>query len=195
MKESYERITYKNTGLYMFLVDLQYRTPHFHKDIEIGVVLDGQLEVISPNERQHMRTGDFYITNPFQRHEFYDHYPCRLLVLQVPVSYFKSSYPQIETTEFTQPAYHHESDPALCEQVRTYLLSIGKSYFRQDPLQGLTCASGVYQLFCHLLTQCPTRTVTEEEIRRETRHGQRMRKLIDYIDAHYEEKILLSDFA
>ena len=179
----------------MFIVDLQYRTPHFHRDIEVGIMLDGELDLIRPDGTDTMKTGDFFVTNPFQPHELSGRYPARLLVLQIPVSYFKHLYPQIKTTEFTRLVYHCSQESELCALMHAHLLSIGRDYFRQEPLQGLVCAAGINRLFYDLLTKCPTRAISEEERQREARHGQRMRRLVDYIDAHHEEKIRLSDFA
>jgi len=43
MKQEYEVVTYNGTNFKIFLVNMLYRTPHIHKDFEIGYVMDGKI--------------------------------------------------------------------------------------------------------------------------------------------------------
>lgn len=45
-------------------------TPHFHKDIEIVYVIDGDCEVFADRKKDRIKTGDIYISFPNQIHYY-----------------------------------------------------------------------------------------------------------------------------
>ena len=56
MDSKLDVLNYKQMdGLRVFLNTLDYRTPHFHKELEILLILDGDLEILS--ERFHLSAG------------------------------------------------------------------------------------------------------------------------------------------
>ena len=128
MKEEYELITYRHSHFHMFLVDLLYRTPHLHRDIEVSLLLDGELDYIYPDGREHMNAGDFYVTEPFTSHELSGSQPARILALQIPATYFRTYFPQIEVIDFTRSVFHMSEDSALCRLIRDHMLNIAFSY-------------------------------------------------------------------
>lgn len=195
MKEEYEVVKYKQSNLHVILVDLLYRTPHLHKDIEVSVVLENEVDLICPTGTEHMEAGDFYVLDPFVSHELSASRPCRILALQIPLSYFRAYFPQIEVTEFTRHVFRAVQFPELCRIVRNHMLAIGGCFFTDDELTPLACAAHINELFLDLLTYCPYTIMTEQDRQKNYSRGKRMRRLIKYIDAHHEEKVLLSDFA
>ncbi len=195
MNEEFELITYRHAHFHMFLVDLLYRTPHLHRDIEVSLILDGELDVIHPGGSEHMTSGDFFVTGPFTSHELSGRQPSRILSLQIPTTYFRTYFPQIETMEFSRSVFHHSEEPDLCQLIRDHMLDIASSYFSDHELKALACASQVNLLFLDLLKYCPYTVITEKERQKALTRGARMRRLTEYIDTHHEEKILLSDFA
>ena len=70
MQHEYELIEHsiiKNFKL--FLVDLDYRTSHIHRDFEICFLLDGSVTVLSREAELTAQKNDFFVLNPFQPHE------------------------------------------------------------------------------------------------------------------------------
>ena len=64
MKHEYEIIFHEKINYKIFVVSLIYRTPHIHKDFEIGLLLDGDAALIMPErtacgKSRHIRAESF----------------------------------------------------------------------------------------------------------------------------------------
>ena len=54
----------------MFLVHLLSRTPHIHRDLEIGVILEGAVSVKLGDLSWTLEKNDIYLINSMEVHEF-----------------------------------------------------------------------------------------------------------------------------
>ena len=61
----------KLEDLNIFLVELSYRSPHMHKEFEIGMVLSGSVMVCANQKNERFDPGDMMIFNPHQSHELH----------------------------------------------------------------------------------------------------------------------------
>ncbi|MGN0254498.1 MAG: cupin domain-containing protein [Chordicoccus sp.] len=193
MREEYEIIPHEENNYHIFLVHLLYRNPHIHKDYELCMVLEGNVSFISSGMEQTLSEGDIYLTNPFQSHELRCVSPALILSLQVPTGFFQIC-PQMKCTEFLKAVLPcSETDP--CRQIRSLFLEASLAHFRHGPGYSLHCISLIYELFYWLLAALPNREVSEKEQKNTFSRGLHMREIADYIDAHYAEKLLLTDIA
>lgn len=194
--QEYEIITHNSGNFRVFLVNLLYRTPHSHMDFEIGLILQGKVSLTFPGQESFsLEKGDFFVLNPYQLHEFSTKEPATILSLQIPPSFFSSYYPQIYTMEFSEHIRRHSDNRKLCNQIGKTMIDIAISYFEQESFGIIRCASLINQLFYTLFSHLPTVTFSENEKLANRVKGQRMRRIIHYVEDHYTEKILLSDIA
>ncbi|MGN0353784.1 MAG: AraC family ligand binding domain-containing protein [Muricoprocola sp.] len=56
-------------GMRIYLNTLDYRTPHFHKEIEIMLILDGDLDIQSETYHCVAKKGDIILCNSREAHE------------------------------------------------------------------------------------------------------------------------------
>ena len=195
MKQEFEIISHKDANFKIFLVHMLYRTPHIHKDFEIGFLLDGEISLISQRGTAHMKPGDFYIMNPFQSHELKADAAALMLSIQVQPSFFSSYYPQIENLEF-MPVHITDRDiPEAHEKITGIILELALAYLKKDAEFELKCAGLLNFLLAGLLKSLPYRTITYKEQNASRTKAKRMRKILHYIDGHYHEKLLLSEIA
>ncbi len=193
MATEFEIISHSLTSFHIFFVNMLYRTPHVHKDCEVGVVLSGELQLVYQEKTIQLKEGAFWITNPFQIHEFIARQPALLLLLQVSPSFFSSYFPQIENLDFSSepsPA-QNEHNPLL----RRLLLEIAELSLRQPKHFELQAVAKINTLFYHILEHFPYTLVSEKEKTRNQNKAAQMRRIMNYIDEHYSQKLLLSDIA
>ena len=194
-KQEYEIIIHNNTHFHLFMVNLLYRTPHIHKDYEICLVLDGTPSVITADGTTELVPDDIFIMNPFVSHELTTQKPALILSLQLSPAFFASFYPQIENTEFDVFLLNKKEQTGICNKIRQYLFDLSFSYFNKDEFASIRCSVLINQLFLLLLETQPHRLIPEKEKQSSQIRGKRMRKIMHYIDEHYNEKLLLSDIA
>ncbi len=195
MKNEYEIIKHNDTNFHIFLVNMLYRTPHMHMDFEILTIINGMMSVLSSGIQTVLHTGDICILNPLQMHEIKAEFPATVLSLQVPPSFFSVSCPQLEHTEFLFPFIHRSDNPDESVFIRNILTDIAYTYFDDEEWGSLKCASLIDRLFFELLKRNGHRLISEKEHIAGQSRGFRLRKILDYIDRHYSEKLTLHEIS
>ncbi len=195
IQNEYEVITHNNSNFHIFLVNLLYRTPHIHKDYEISLVVDGTFTLINPDGETTLRAGDLFIMNPFFSHELKAETPALILSLQVSSAFFSSCYPQIKKIIFDTATILSGQNPVVCDTVSRLLCSLAYTYYDKEAYAPIKCAFIIHQLFFYLLSTQKHHTVLEKEKQAAIIRGTRIWDILLYTEAHYTEKILLSDIA
>ena len=196
MNEEFEVISHRAGEYKLFLINLLYRTPHVHKEMEICLLLDGCVQLLSRDRTDLYTAGSLWVTNSFETHELIAEHPALILSLQISPSFFSSVFPQIENIEFSPPAFvPGDAAPEEIGPLRGAFLEIARTYFSQEERASLRCAGLLFLFFDLLLLQLPSRSVPELERQNSLHRAQRIRAITSYIDHHYTEKLLLTDLA
>lgn len=174
----------------VFLVSLAYRTPHIHSDFECSFLLEGSALVICDGVEETFHAPDFFVVNPFTPHEIRTESPALFLSIQVQTSFFKNYFPAISHTEFSFCSA--SGSPAL---LFSHAVSLAKQYFREESGFELFCAARLNDIFHYLITSLPYQTVSNAVHQQQKQNYKRIRRISDYIDEHYSEKLLLRDIA
>lgn len=190
MRDEFEMISHEAGNYKMFVVNMLYRTPHVHKDFEVCLLLDGSLSLLSRGRTFTYKKGDLWVVNPFESHELAASQPALILSLQISPSFFASVFPQMENLEFSLEA------PADPRALRSSLLEIASAYFQKEGEDAsLRLAGLIFLFFDRLLSSIPHVRLPEKERQMTATKARRIRIISDYIDAHYSEKLLLTDIA
>ena len=195
MKEEFEIVSYGTGNFKVFLVNLVYRTPHIHRDFEICFLLEGELKVQFRDESITFKAGDFWITNPFQSHELKALNTATILSIQIPPSFFRSYYPQIDSLEFEKTLQPSTVSNDVRAKLQEQILMIGFNYFDQNPYSMFFCAGLINNLFGLLLTYMPHKSVPIKEKEAAKSKAIRIKRISSYIEENYSKKLLLSDLA
>lgn len=193
MAMEFEVVSHKLTSFNIFFVNMLYRTPHIHKDFEIGILLSGSLKLIYQDRAIDLKENDLWITNPFQSHEFSAHQPALVLFLQVSPSFFSSYYPQIDNLNFS-----HEQISIInrnSAHLKELLFEIADLSFRQPPNYEFRAIGQINMLFYHIMRSIPYEIIPEKEKNRTQHKATQMRRIMNYIDSNYSQKLLLSEIA
>lgn len=190
-KIQHEKIKYIN----VFLVELEYRTPHIHKDFEICQVMDGEITVISGKESVHFSKNDFFVLNPFQPHEIIADPQALILSLQIQKELFLEYYPQINNIEFCFGNYMNKLGENEIRSITDAISFLANSYFENVDRFQLICIAETNWLFYVLLGSYPFIHHGERGRIKQLESNIRMQRIMDYIDSHYTERIFLTTIA
>ena len=198
-QHAYELISYEQTNFLFSLGQLTYVVPHIHREMEIAMVLEGDVLLIADGERYTIHPGEFWLMNACQCHELYslaENKKSLFLLLQVSTSFFKQYFREIESIHMDCVALNRQDTDTDILSALTRLLTEGaRDYFAEKDFFELRCASGINQLLATVLENVPHRCMNEEELRRNDFRMNRMQRITNYIEEHVGEKLLLSDLA
>ena len=198
-RHAYELIPYEQTNYLFSLGELTYVVPHIHREMELALVLDGDVELMSGGERFIIHPGEFWLMNACQCHELSSAAQSQkslFLLLQVSASFFKQYFPEMERMHMDAVILNRKNtDDGTLRALTQGLMEAARDYLGGRPFFELRCAGGVNQLFSVLLEHVPNRMLDEEELRRNNFRMNRMQRMTDYVEEHIGEKLLLSELA
>ena len=183
-------------GLNIFLDTVDYRTPHLHKELELLWVLDGAMDIHGVPGDFRAAAGDLALFNPKETHEFWKlDGSCTFLCVQLSPRFFAYGFPAIEGLHFDEPPPSRTLDEADGREVRRMLGELASAYFRREAGYELLCAGWLGLILHRLVRALPHHILTEAEGLEQERRGQRLDRLIDFVEENHRQKIRLTDFA
>lgn len=191
----YELVPHKDIGGFrLFLVNMLYRTPHLHKDIELCLMLNGEVSVYSQGNKYTCPEGSFLLLNSYQVHELHAKEPVTILSLQVSPDFFALHFPQIEDIRFRTAVLSSKASPAH-QALYKKCLFVADLFFKKEKLCALPCAAGINEILYSCLLLAGYTRVSSSDHRAESVRLAKIRQLADRIDTHFTEKLLLGDLA
>jgi AraC-like DNA-binding protein len=171
---------------------MMYRTPHFHKSMELMVVLTGEMDVNTEHSTFRLSPHDMVLINSGSPHELAAcSTGCTFLCLQfLPDSYLPNFPPVLFSGSrprdyLTQEQY---------QQLEQQLLDMALKYFRHDDFYEVYCISTTNYILYALLTNLPHHMLSAKNNRQELMSARLMR-LVDYVDENYARRPSLAEFA
>lgn len=196
---AYELIAYDQTNYLLSLGQLTYVVPHIHREIELAMVLRGDVLLRTGGESSIVHPGEFWLMNACQCHEMYsiaEDKKSLFMQLQVSPSFFRQYFQVIENIYVDRAVLNRENTPAeLLRSLAAVLTETALDYFAEAPFFELRCAGGINRMFAALLEGLPHKLLDEEELRRNDLRMSRMQRITDYIEEHIGEKLLLTELA
>lgn len=179
--------------LELFLVELHSRNPHGHSDLEIGILLEGTVELILENCRILLQKNDIYVINRYQIHSFLHTGEKNLiLAFQINAGFYSHLGSQLTRMQFGNLI---RKENALYDDLFSVLMHCASAYFEEETCFELKCASLLFQAL-YLLTRTEDIHILsekEQEAARSSSH--RLNRITDYIAEHYTERISLEELA
>lgn len=191
----FEIITEKTANFKAFINVLKYRTPHIHSDYELGIILYGNMVLKADNAEIMLSKGDLMCLNPFQVHELYSSSNVPILLLQVNPAYFNRITTLMRNIEFTSCYVKKDNQNRLYNSVSEKMLEFARLYIDKKGNYTLRCAGLLNLLFCDLMELVPYKIASKQDQYTARTKADRMKRLADYIEKNYQEKIRLSDLA
>ena len=130
------------------MVDLAYRSPHIHKDIEFCLVINGNLKVKSNSEELFDLTGSVLLFNSNISHELTSvNQTTQILSVQIAPEFCKNYFPLLYNLSFDYINFLEFETSE--DQNKLFQLFIGVAYtfFKEPVSHEFKCMSNVNNLF------------------------------------------------
>ncbi len=190
----FEKIPYvKMHGLRMFFNTFMYRCPHYHKSLELLLILKGEMIINAEENSLHFAQNDIAVINAGVPHELTAlGSDCTFLCIQFMPDAYWSDYPSVKfaSSSLREHMSAHEYDVFV-----KMLIKMAKLYFLRMPYYEAYCTSAVHGIIYSLLTNLPTAEISSEKSETQKAISARIIRLVEFVDKNYKTKIKLSDFA
>ena len=199
MEHNFGMINYHGVNFKFTVWGIDYIPPYFHRELELWALLHGRIAANIDGNYVELQKGDFCIIDSFKIHELKsaseDEIPI-LMVMHINADFFKAYYPVM--TELVFPFQIYNRSTMEEGQYRALLrgfLAMGIAYFKKEAHYELQVAGLINLFFARMLTCVSFESISEESRQALIVKTQRLKRLADYINEHYDEKLLLSDLA
>ncbi len=185
----------KMEHLKIFLVEMSSRTPHGHNDLEIGVLLDGTMEMTADEEHYSLQKNDIYIISRYQIHSFQKTSPKALiLAFQIHDSFYRKINAQLHFLHIDHNVLSPE-EGELHTRIMSELFSCAEWYFGSQPFHDLKCASSILEILYTLFSCSYCSIISPRAADIMKQNSVRLNHFTDYIGEHFAEPISLEDLA
>lgn len=197
MKNEFEIIEHSYIKyLNVFLVSMNYRNPHSHREFELILVLEGEVTIKSKQESYTLSSGCSVIFNPNQPHEIKSSIDNALILcVQVSPKFCNDYYPNISNLVFDSFNIKQNVSKENYKQIQSLTLKLGCLYYEKRNGYEFICMSIVNLLFNIFLNSLPYHIISDEEKRSNQIKIERLNRILNYIDENYMYKLQLSHIA
>lgn len=162
---------------------------HWHNRIEIFLVLSGNLTLIVESETYHLSEDDIILINSNQVHEIVSKDNVTV-VLQINYGYFKKWLDESSFFHCNSTVYHNKSKYVELKRIIAQLIYINYNDTEQNDLMTISLA---YQIILELVKNF--KSFDSNQPNQNSKHLQRLRTIIQYLNSNYMENITLEQIA
>ena len=179
-------------------MNLASRTPHIHKEIELGLVLKGKLTVREGKNAWNLDRDEMYLINSMEAHEFVADDPDTLiLAIQISPKMLMPFLSDAALLRFrTEPPvnrFFHEKQDAW-GNLRSDCIELARYYHARPDGFEFDC----FHLISHIMLlrrHIPVDSLSQKDYNAVRRRMDRIAAITDYIDQNYQRKLLLEEIA
>ncbi len=195
MNHEFEIITEKNINFKAFINVLKYRAPHIHTEYELGLVLYGNIGLNIEDKSYYLSAGDMVFVSPFTVHELSSEMNVPMLFLQVNPSFFYGTIPMLRSINFSSSNIIKADDSYTYLHLRDLMIKFSKLFFIKDDFYELKCAGLLNLLFYEILKILPYKIVSNNDFKNHHSKAARIKRIAEYIENNYQDKITLKTLA
>lgn len=200
MRNEYEVVPHSQFQyLNVFLVHLLSRTPHIHRDLELGAILEGNVAVKTGGASWKLRKGDMYLVNSMEAHEFVTEGDGTLvLAVQVSPRLMEPFFPNAAMLRYAvdPPLRERFSDaPEQYDALWALCVDLAYQYYGKPEHYELACFQLTASLLYRLSKSLPVKLLSRQDYLPIMRRAERMAPVTDYIDQNFRRKLLLEEIA
>lgn len=193
MSGEFEIIHHKNLpGLEIFFVNMLYRTPHAHSDMECCLLLRGTCEVSAGGRTILLSPGDFALLRPLLVHELRSSSDGALFLAAQLRPAICRDYACDGALEFDFAAGSERLDEAALRDFRRGMLTLARCCLERGPGWEFEATGELNLLLALLARSFP---LCAHGQGRRAAMDERARRILGYIEANCTRKLLLSEIA
>lgn len=194
---SYEMIHYKQGLNANILVHSINRFKlHWHKEIEILLVLKGKITVSVNNRRYELKEDDLFFINSNEIHSTVSNGDNIMAVIQINPAFYYKTFPELQDMKFK---FHSSSEKTIEKdvygQIRAYIAEIVKEYNKSAEGYQLVIEGILNNLLAIIIRHIPKYEARDGKKDIIEKDLPRVKRIMEYVEEHYSEKITLDDIA
>ncbi len=195
MVEQFEFVSHmKEIPIHCFIAGIEYFPPHFHYDIEIIFVLDGEIELTMGQKVYNLDVGDIILINSQTSHSFkWTAGNNALLFLQMDPIIFQSVEKRSEIYTFSCNTASGDGKEKSFIDLRRSLSRIGWEIYNHDKGFRYYIKSEIFNIIGLLIRNFETASENRSLIRKDD--IDRIKKIVNYVEMNYTSKIQLDDIS
>lgn len=180
----------------IFLVDVLYRPLHLHKELELCYVLDGSATISNNSEKFAAAKGDLLLFDSGRAHEICSNEGgTRLLAIQLSKHVCRRYCPQIKNIRFVPCLITAHFPPRERANFKEAMLQTVGAYLSADLADLFDCMSSINHLLSMLVRHVPHQMLSSDACAVCAKNEERLHRILQYLQAHFQEPIRLSDLA
>ena len=197
-KYEYELIEYqKGLPMKIFMQGFFEADYHWHKEIEIILVLKGQLNIKLGSNSYLLEEDDLILINTNQVHSTSEQSEdIILLVMQIDPSGYNEYQPQLSNVFFEfETLLEQKEGQQKFDQIRSYLAEIMWELNKKDTGYQLKTKGVINALLVYFLRNLNYKNIDKENVKLKEESLERLQRIINYIDNNYAQEISLQTIA
>ena len=167
---------------------------HWHRDLELLLLLKGEVELLNNGVRTILRPGDLGLVNPGIGHATLAREPKSIaLLFRLDPVFFSDSGPGCQNMTFTLNSRMYPEQSTWYPVFRRDMAAMMLAMVKRDKMDKIAFFQSFYDVL-FLLTRY-YKDPDPEEKKRTQKTVEKLRMATDFIDAHYMEKLTLTETA
>lgn len=197
MKNEYEIIEHnKIKHINILFTKIKYRVHHFHSDIELFCVINGNADINIGEKTYSVQKGSIILINSDELHEIDSQQGSVCgLVIQISNHFLMQYFPCLRTTTFLQNDLCEVLDTNQILKLWNLILDLSYNYINESDYFELDTISKISKLVVILLQKVNSEVKSEKDYLCQKKIAARMNRIVTYIDENHSMKIKLSDIA
>lgn len=197
MSSNYEMIRYKqglNANIIVHRVN-RYKL-HWHKEIEIILVLQGTVSVNVNNQKYELKEDDIFFINSNEIHSTVANGDNIIVAIQINPAFYYKTFPELQNMKFNFVSSGEEGvDYKVYDQMRTYMAQIIKEYNKSAEGYQLVIEGILNNFMALIIRHIPKVQGKGTKGDLSEKDMPRVQRIMEYVEEHYFEKITLEDIA
>jgi AraC-like DNA-binding protein len=194
MKYPYESVVIKeDVPMFMLMTSVKYVTMHWHDRIEFLFVLRGQIQVFVGKEEHTLKTNDLLLINSNEVHGVESSEDNVILMLQIPISFIKKYYSNIENEVFHCHSFLYEEQKKF-NVIRSLIVQLILMQRKKEAGFDIKIHSLLLDIVYQLIS---TFRVENQKmiLRNSGKDIERLTRITNYIQQNYMHPITLNEVA
>ncbi|OLS34855.1 AraC family transcriptional regulator [Bacillus sp. MRMR6] len=194
MKYPYESVVIKeDVPMFMLMTSVKYVTMHWHDRIEFLFVLRGQIQVFVGKEEHTLKTNDLLLINSNEVHGVESSEDNVILMLQIPISFIKRYYSNIENEVFHCHSFLNEEQKKF-NVIRSLIVQLILMQRKKEAGFDIKIHSLLLDIVYQLISTF--RVESQKMILRNSgKDIERLTRITNYIQQNYMHPITLNEVA
>ena len=169
---------------------------HEHDCLELVIVLKGKGTIHSDQGLSPIGPGDILLRNFYDPHEMAttSAEPLSTLCVQLSANFCRDYFPKLQKLRFDVGALN-TLPPADLQNIHDLAIGAARDFLNEQDGYQLACVGKLSSLLALLIAKLPYQVTESEELLSSRSKSDRKRRIINYINRHFKEKITLESLA